>query len=265
MDINLKGRKVVVTGVGDGIGRALAFAFARAGAHVAGCSRSEQRLSSLSKEIEGSGHLFLPTDLTRMEDIQIFHDKAIKAFGHLDILVNNVGSVLKLKNFFDLSDQDWQDSFNINLLPGVRLSRLFIHALRRSGAPRIINISSIAGSRPGEIFPHYSAMKAALSNFTVSLANTLAKDKILVNTVSPGPVWSRSWEKQAADEADISGQDATAVAEEIRASTGNAVPLKRMGTPEDVVGLVLFLASDRASWITAANFPADGGILQDPY
>ena len=107
-------------------------------------------------------------------------------------------------------------------------------------------------------------MKAAISNFTVSLANTLAADKITVNTVSPGPVWSQSWEKQAADEAGISGKDAQAVAEEIRSSTSRAVPLKRMGVPDDITGLVLFLASDSASWITAANFPVDGGILQTP-
>ena len=265
MEINLKDRKVVVTGAGDGIGRALALAFAKAGAKVAGCARDARRLSSLAGEISGAGHLFLPADLARMEDIQTFHAKVVETFGGLDILVNNVGAVLKLENFFALSDEDWQDSFNINLLAGVRFSRLFIEDLRRSEAPRIINISSIAGSRPGKIFPHYSAMKAAVSNFTVSLANTLAPDKITVNAVSPGPVWSQSWEKQAADEAGISGKDTQAVAAAIRSSTSAGVPLQRMGTPDDVAGLVLFLASDKASWITAANFPVDGGILQNPY
>lgn len=265
MKINLKNRKVVITGVGDGIGRELALAFARSGAQVAGCARNEERLESLSSEIDGENHLFIPTDLTNMEEIQFFHDKTLAAFKHLDILVNNVGSVLKLKNFFDLSDQDWLDSFNINLMAGVRLSRLFIPSLKNSNSGRIINISSIAGSRPGEIFPHYSAMKAGLSNFTVSLANTLAADNITVNTVSPGPVWSQSWEKEAADESRSSGKDFATVCEEIRSSTSQAVPLKRMGMPKDVTGLVLFLASDQASWITAANFPVDGGITQDPY
>jgi NAD(P)-dependent dehydrogenase (short-subunit alcohol dehydrogenase family) len=232
---------------------------------VAGCSRSEERLLSLSEEIDGENHLFLPTDLAKMEDIQKFHDKTQKAFGTLDILVNNVGSILKLKNFFDLSDQDWLDSFNINLMAGVRLSRLFTPSLKKSSAGRIINISSIAGSRPGEIFPHYSAMKAGLSNFTVSLANTLASENITVNTISPGPVWSQSWEKEAEEVSRDSGKSIAIVSEEIRSSTSKSVPLKRMGIPEDVAGLVLFLASDQASWITAANFPVDGGINQDPY
>ncbi|MGV7221056.1 MAG: SDR family NAD(P)-dependent oxidoreductase [Nitrospinales bacterium] len=265
MEINLKDRKVVITGVGDGIGRELALSFSRSGAQVAGCSRNEERLISLSKEIEGKNHLFLPTDLTKMEEIQKFHDKTLASFGNLDILVNNVGSVLKLKNFFELSDQDWLDSFNINLMAGVRLARLFTPSLKKSKAGRIINISSIAGSRPGEIFPHYSAMKAGLSNFTVSLANTLASDNITVNTVSPGPVWSQSWEKEAEETSKTSGESIGIVSEEIRSSTSQAVPLKRMGVPDDVTGIVLFLASDHASWITAANFPVDGGITQDPY
>jgi len=265
MEINLKDRKVVITGAGDGIGRELALEFARSGAQVAGCSRNEERLSSLSKEVEGENHIFFPTDLTKIEDIQNFHDKTLANFGHLDILVNNVGSVLKLKNFFDISDQDWLDSFNINLMAGVRLSRLFIPSLKKSNAGRIINISSIAGSRPGEVFPHYSAMKAGLSNFTVSLANTLTKDNITVNTVSPGPVWSQSWEKEAVDTSKASGKSIATVSEEIRSSTGQSVPLKRMGVPGDISGLVLFLASDQASWITATNFPVDGGITQDPY
>ena len=111
----------------------------------------------------------------------------------------------------------------------------------------------------------YSAMKAAVSNFTVSLANTLAPDKITVNAVSPGPVWSQSWEKQAADEAGISGKDTQAVAAAIRSSTSPGVPLQRMGKPDDVAGLGLFLASDKASVITAAKCPVDGGILQNPY
>ena len=108
-------------------------------------------------------------------------------------------------------------------------------------------------------------MKAALSNFTVSLANTLAPDNILVNTVSPGPVWSQSWQKQAMDDAERLGKDLHSTAEELRSSTGQAVPLKRMGAPGDLTGLVLFLASDHASWITASNFHADGGLLQNPY
>ena len=265
MDLDLKDRKVLITGVGDGIGRALALAFGKAGARVAGCSRTQSRLHALEEEMEGTGHLFQSVDVTQSDQLQDFHDRVLEQLGGLDLLINNVGSVGKLANFHNLTDQDWRDSFVVNLLPAVRLCRMFIPTLKHSGAPRIINISSIAGSRPGDVFPHYSAMKAGLSNLTVSLAQTLAEDHILVNSVSPGPVWSRSWENEAQEVAKQTGKPLHEVEDEIKSGTAQSVPLKRMGVPEDVTGLVLFLASDHASWITATNFTVDGGITQNPY
>jgi 3-oxoacyl-[acyl-carrier protein] reductase len=265
MDLDLKDRKVLITGAAEGIGRALALAFGKAGARVAGCARTQPRLHSLEEEMEGHGHLFQTVDVTQGDQLQQFHDHILEQLGGLDVLVNNVGTVGKLGNFHELTDQDWRDSFEINLLPAVRLCRMFIPTLKHSGAPRIINISSVAGSRPTDIFPHYSAMKAGLSNLTSSLAQTLAEEHILVNSVSPGPVWSRSWENEAQEIMKKTGKPLHEVEEEIKSGTAQSVPLKRMGMPEDVTGLVLFLASDHASWITATNFAVDGGVAQDPY
>jgi len=265
MDLDLKDRKVLITGAAEGIGRALALAFGKAGARVAGCARTQPRLHALEEEMEGKGHLLQTVDVICPGQLKDFHDNVLEQLGGLDVLVNNVGAVGKLATFHELTDQDWRESFEINLLPAVRLCRMFIPTLKHSGAPRIINISSIAGSRPGDIFPHYSAMKAGLSNLTVSLAQTLAEDHILVNSVSPGPVWSRSWENEAQEVAKQTGKPLHKVEEEIKSGTEATVPLKRMGMPEDVTGLVLFLASDHASWITATNFTVDGGITQDPY
>ena len=211
------------------------------------------------------GHLFQTVDVTQPDQLQAFHDRVLEQLGGLDVLVNNVGAVGKLGNFHELTDQDWRDSFEINLLPAVRLCRMFIPTLKHSGAPRIINISSIAGSRPADIFPHYSAMKAGYPTSPSSLAQTLAEEHILVNSVSPGPVWSRSWENEAQESVKQTGKPLHEVEEEIKSGTAQSVPLKRMGMPEDVTGLVLFLASDHASWITATNFTVDGGITQDPY
>ena len=159
---------------------------------------------------------------------------------------------MKLGNFLEVSDQDWENSFQLNLMSAVRLCRLSIPALRKSSCPRIINISSIAASHPQEIFPHYSAMKAGMSNLTVSLAQTLAEDGICVNSISPGPVWSQSWEKEA--KAQASGQSFEQVKNDIMGQTSINIPLNRMGMPEDLTGLTLFLASEQSAWITATNF-----------
>lgn len=265
MDFNLEGRKVVVTGAADGIGRALALAFSAAGARVAGCARNKTRMRELSRAIDGRNHLFEQADVARPEDIQRFYHKVVETFGGVDVLVNNVGSILKTADFFDLTDDDWRESFEVNLLTAVRMCRTFVPALKNSGAPRIVNISSIAAQGPGERFPHYSAMKAAMSNFTVSLAQTLAPDKILVNSVSPGPVWTRSWENESREIAEKSGMKLREIQERLRSEAGQSSLLKRIGEPEDVAGIVLFLASDHARWITATNFTVDGGILRDPF
>ncbi|MCS5622184.1 MAG: SDR family oxidoreductase [Nitrospinaceae bacterium] len=261
--MNLQGRKVIITGAGDGIGRALALAFAKEGALVAVCARSQDRLDSLSGEIESAGHLFISADLGKVEGVEAFHESVMKQLGQVDVLINNVGAILKLANFFELTDQDWEDSFQINLMSAVRLTRLCIPSLKQSACARVINISSIAAASPQEVFPHYSAMKAGLSNFTVSLAQTLAPDQIRVNSISPGPVWSKSWEDVAREQSNGSSLEQTR--KEIMEQTGKTIPLNRMGMPEDLTGLALFLASDQSAWITATNFTVDGGLTRNPF
>jgi 3-oxoacyl-[acyl-carrier protein] reductase len=261
MDLNLKNRKVIVTGAGDGIGRALALAFAKEGAQVAACARTQDRLDSLQDEIEGEGHICVSADLANSDGVKTFYESAVKQLGHVDVLINNVGAILKLADFFALTDQDWEDSFQINLMSAVRLTRHCIPSLKQSACGRIINISSIAAASPQDVFPHYSAMKAGLSNFSVSLAQTLAPDKILVNSISPGPVWSKSWENEIQN-SDSSPEQAK---KEILEQTGATIPLKRMGMPEDLTGLALFLASDQSGWITATNFSVDGGLTRNPF
>ncbi|MBT6345822.1 MAG: SDR family oxidoreductase [Nitrospina sp.] len=261
MSLKLKNRKVIITGASDGIGKALALAFAQEGAQVAVCARNQAPLDALSTEIEGDGHLFFSADLGKVEGVQAFYENAMQQLGRVDVLINNVGAILKLADFFSLTDQDWEDSFQINLMSAVRLTRLCIPSLKQSTGAGIINISSIAAASPQEVFPHYSAMKAGLSNFTVSLAKTLAADKIRVNAISPGPVWSKSWEDEV--QGDASAKESAK--KEIMQQTGQTIPLQRMGMPEDLTGLALLLASEQSSWITATNFTVDGGLTGNPF
>jgi 3-oxoacyl-[acyl-carrier protein] reductase len=263
MKLNLEDCKVLVTGGAHGIGRAMALAFAEEGAHVAVCARSQAGLDKLKNEMAGSGHIFKTADLTKVLDVESLHATILEQWGGLDVLVNNVGAIQKMGTFLDLTDEDWREVFDINLLSAVRVLRLFIPELRKSPAPSIINISSIASVRPEEVFPHYSAMKAGLSNLTASLSQTLAGDGIRVNTVSPGPVWSRSWENEAAAVAQETGKTLETICEEFRSGSAERIPLKRMGEPEDVSGLVLLLASQSSAWITGSNFTIDGGIVRN--
>ena len=260
----MKNRKVILTGAAHGIGRALALAFAKEGAQVAGCSRGWEGLECLSKEMEGSGHVFFAADLSKPKGVEEFFNEFQRVFNGIDVLINNVGAVLKLANFFEVSDEDWENSFQVNLMSAVRLSRLSIPELKKSSCPRIINISSIAASHPQDIFPHYNAMKAALSNLTVSLAQTLAENGICVNSISPGPVWSRSWEQEAESQ-ENAGSSIEGVKKNIMDQVGKNIPLNRMGVPEDLTGLALFLASEQSSWITASNFVVDGGLTRNPF
>ncbi len=265
MEMNLEGRKVLITGVGEGIGRALAAAFAAEGARVAGCARTPATLGSLAKELGDNRHFFKPADLSKATDVSRFYRDAVKALKGLDILINNVGAIGKVATFFDITDAEWQEAFDVNLMSAVRLCRLAIPDLKESEAPCILNISSIAGNRPSDVFPHYAAMKAGMSNLTVSLAQTLAPDGIRVNTIAPGPVWTKSWEREAEEGAKQSGIPLEEITKEMQKSTGETVPLKRMGLPEDVTGLALFLASSNAGWITGSHFTVDGGIVRNPY
>ena len=116
MDIDLKNRKVVITGVSEGIGRSLALAFGEAGAKVAGSARNSERLHAIESEISGTGHFFYSADFSKPDDIQTFYNETISVMGGVDILINNVGSIQKLAGFFDLSDEDWQEVFDLNLM-----------------------------------------------------------------------------------------------------------------------------------------------------
>ncbi len=227
--------------------------------------RGLKSLEDLAKEISGEGHCFKAVDLASAQATEAFHRDATKAFDGLDILVNNVGAIQKLATFLELTDADWEEAFQINLMSAVRMCRLFLPQLKESTSASILNISSIAGSRPDVIFPHYAAFKAGLSNLTVSLSQTLAPDRIRVNAISPGPVWTRSWENEAAGAAREQGRELEAVRDEIRSASSENTLLKRMGEPGDVAALAVFLSSDAGGWITGANYTVDGGILRNPY
>ncbi len=264
MKLGLNGRVALITGGSQGIGKGIAMAFAEEGVKVAICARHMKELLIVKKAIEKSGGkaIAISADATDTNNVKAVIKKVITEFGGLDILVNNVGGVDKYAGFMELENDDWQAAFKSNVMPVVNFTKLSLPWLKKSVAPRIINISSISGVQPGFYNPHYTTTKAAVINLSKYLSNEFAKDKILVNVVCPGPVHSRAWDrnvKHIADLQNISFAKAKIIVDD---EEEGKILLGRVGEAEDIAGMVLFLSSDKATWITGACFHINGGKLR---
>ncbi len=243
-----KGRRVLVMGGSRGIGRSIALAFARQGAAVAICARGAESLEATKREIEAAGALAYaaPTDLSRAEEISRFVPAAADALGGINVLINNASG------FGQKDDEDgWAASFNVDIMATVRASQAALPYLERAGEGAIVNLSSISALRATKRNPPYAAIKAAIDSYTASQARTLAARGIRVNAVAPGSVEfpGGSWERRRTEMPDLYN------------STLADIPFGRMGTPEEIAEVVLFLASRRASWITGQSIVVDGGQL----
>jgi 3-oxoacyl-[acyl-carrier protein] reductase len=256
MDLGLQGRVALVTGGSMGIGRACAAGLAREGADVAICARGEEVLERVALEVaQQTGRTVLPivADLNREEDAQRFVDTALRHFGRLDILVNCAGSSPG-GSLQHLSERDWMESLNLKFLGYVRTAKAAIPYMRERRWGRIINVIGNDGIKPiyFEITP--GAANAAGINFTLAIAEELAPHGILVNAVNPGPVDTERWwglVRTMAREKGISEAEANQRA--IR-----SIPMGRLCTAEEVAHTVVFLASERASFVTGALITMDG-------
>ena len=249
MDLGLKNKVAVVTGSSRGIGRAIAHKLAEEGCHVSLCARTIGPLEACEAEIREKGVKVLatPLDLTSPEGGQRLVKATLEEFGYIDILVNNAGGS-KWTPFADVQDSEWDGIFDLNLYSAVRTTRAALPAMKERGSGSIINISSIFGRESGGPVT-YNASKAALISLNKTLAIELAKSGIRVNAVAPGSIIfpGGSWQKRL--DADPEG---------ITQFMGQQIPCGRFGTPEEVANLVVFLASDRASWVVGACINVDG-------
>ncbi|MBI2178274.1 MAG: SDR family oxidoreductase [Candidatus Tectomicrobia bacterium] len=257
MDLSLKGKRALVTGSSEGIGRAIAQGLAAEGAEVAICARRPGPLRQAAERIQAETgakvHSF-GADLSRTEDCDRVVRQAAEAMGGLEILVNNVGQI-KLAGIAEISDADWQKEIDRNVMSAVRCARAAWPYLMRRGG-RVINITGLAGKQvhlPGDMAT--SLTKAALNSFTKTLAHEGGKHGILVNNVCPGPILTEGMPERLGW---IAGRLKISV-EDARRNRERVSVLGRLGTPEEVANVAVFLASERASFVTGVTVEVDGG------
>jgi NAD(P)-dependent dehydrogenase (short-subunit alcohol dehydrogenase family) len=255
----LAGRIALVTGGGSGIGRVISLALAREGAEIVICGRNVTALQEAKREIPGS--CFFSLDATKPEEVKNLFRATIEAFGKLDILVNNIGGVNQFEEFPNLTDADWQEAFDLNVMSTVRFTREAIPWLEKSKYASIVNISSVSGKKTGNYNFHYCAAKAAQLSLNQALSGYLAPKRIRVNAVCPSTVKGEGmWERDIEDLARRKGLTIEAAREHMEEGVQKKIPLGKICTPEDVAEAVVFLASDKARFITGTAMMVDGGI-----
>ncbi|MBT3350730.1 MAG: SDR family oxidoreductase [Nitrospinaceae bacterium] len=258
MDMELKGKCALVGGSSQGIGHAVARGLAQEGASVALCARRPEVLEKAAEKLRaetGSKITTVAADLSKPEDCERAAAEAVEALGGLDVLVNNVGQI-KLAGIEELSDTDWHTEIERNVMSAIRCARAAWPHLKKSSQGRVVNITGLAGKQvylPGDMAT--SLTKASLNSFTKTLAHEGAQFGILVNNVCPGPIETEGMPERLEWIAERLG----GTIEDAWKNRENASILKRLGQPEEVANVAVFLASARASFVTGVTVEVGGG------
>ncbi len=263
MDTGLKGKVILITGAANGIGRATALTFAGEGANLALIDIDRAELDGVAREATALGVKVSVNiaDLSTEKGVSRGIQEVLEPFGGaLDVLINNVGTG-SVRTFDQLSDADWDATMNLNFMSYVRACRVTLPILRKNGGVIVNNASDLA-RQPEPVPVDYSVSKAAVLALTKGLARSEAP-KIRVNAVAPGPVWTPFWTKPGGF-AETMGQfhqmpPMQAVEHEMSL---RQLPLARLGKPEEVANVIVFLASDLASFVTSAVWGVDGGSIR---
>jgi 2-hydroxycyclohexanecarboxyl-CoA dehydrogenase len=248
----LKDRVAVVTGAAGGIGRAICRRLAEEGTRVVAADINEAELEKFASECRSRGEEILPLafDIVRMEDVRRAIDSAVAKTGKIDILVNNAGWDVA-RSFLDSDPELWDKVISINLRGPLNLHKAVLPHMIAGGGGKVVNIASDAGRVGSSGEAVYSACKGGLIAFSKTIARECARDNIRVNAVCPGPTDTPLLRSFAGE-----GEYGQKLYESLRRS----IPLKRLGEPEDIPGLVAFLASDDANFITGQVISVSGGL-----
>ncbi len=249
MDLGLKGKVAMISGASRGIGRAITLGLAAEGSRLSLCARGQEGLDQVAQEVHGRGAeaLRFAGDVTNEGDARRWVEETQKRFGRVDILINNVGGSRPGGNLA-ASGEDWRNGFALNFFSALELCRLVVPLMREQKNGCVINIASIYGREWGGPMT-YNAAKAAMISLSKEMARELAPQGIRVNSVAPGSILfpGGSWEKRQKENPE-------AIAAFVKAE----LPFGRFGTPEEVADVVVFLASDRAHWVSGACINVDG-------
>jgi 3-oxoacyl-[acyl-carrier protein] reductase len=244
MELGLRDKVCVVTGSTSGMGLAVARQLLDEGATVVTSGRGQ----------EGLGDLHISADLSEPGGPEGVIEGALAAFDRVDCLVNNVGWA-EIHTWDDLTDEVWERSWQINVMSAVRALRATLPGMKERGGGAIVNVSSTAAKRPSVSMPEYSVTKAAMLSLSRLVADLYAKDGIRCNAVTPGPTATDAWIGKGGL-ADQQGNR-----DEILAKVGAGRPLGRLAEPEEIAAVIVFLLSERASYVTGAAWSADGGTV----
>ena len=263
MDLGLKGKVTIVSAASAGIGKAVAVEMAKEGSDISICARGKEDLEKAAEEVRKHGVrvVAVQADVTKADDVQRVIEETVQAMGRVDVLVNNAGEGW-MGHGVDTTDKEWEYSMEVNVYSAVRFTRGVVPYMRKQGGGRIINIASVSGHTMISGLVDYQAAKAAMLAFSKTMSIDLAPDNILVNSVCPALIHTPLWDRLADSLVPAVGKTRADVFQNL---ANQALEIKRYGTVEEVSGLVAFLASERASFITGSAFDVDGGFTKSMF
>jgi 3-oxoacyl-[acyl-carrier protein] reductase len=267
MELGLAGRACAVTGASRGIGRETAVQLCAEGANVLLVARDEQRLREVQEEAIGAGAgvdgraAILACDVTVADAGERILAAVSESFGALDVLVNNAG-MASWRDLDDVPDEDWRAQYEISVMAPLRAMRAAAPAMAARGWGRIVNVCSTAGKRPSAAMPEYSVAKAAELSLSRLYADRYAASGVLVNAICPGPTESEMWMAPQGLLDQSQAMSGAASRSEALESAGSKRPIGRLADPAEIAGAIVFLCSERASYVSGAAWSVDGGTVQ---
>jgi NAD(P)-dependent dehydrogenase (short-subunit alcohol dehydrogenase family) len=267
MDLGLSGRACVITGASRGIGRETARLLCAEGANVLLVARSEERLRAAVEEARtaaagtGGDAEALTLDVTAEDAGERMLAEASERFDGLDVLVNNAGAA-RWRHLDEVPDEDWYAQYELNVMAPLRAMRAAAPAMAERGWGRVVNVCSTAGKRPSAAMPEYSVAKAAELSLSRLFADRYASSGVLVNAICPGPVEAELWMEPGGLLDQSHAMSGAASREKALADAGSKRPIGRLAKVGEIAAAIVFLCSERASYVSGAAWSVDGGTVQ---